>query len=73
MKYFTPKDMDNLTPIQGLNLAIQALNEPTNFDTGIINPKNPKKTLKSYQLIMFLEKVVNAHEQNQTESVHAPE
>lgn len=74
MKYYIPKDLNNLSPVQALNLAIQALNEPTNFDTYIVDPRNPKKTLKSYALIAFLERVVIANEpEDQTEPVHPAE
>jgi hypothetical protein len=72
MKYLIPKTLDQLSPLDALNLAIQALNEAPNFNTWIVDPKNHGKTLPSYRLIPYLEKVVKDYE-DQTEPVHPPE
>ena len=43
--------------LAALLLAIRALNRPANFDTGIPDPANPKRALRSYALIAQLEAV----------------
>ena len=43
--------------LDALLLAIRALNRPRNFDTGIPNPANEARTLRSYDLLPLLEAV----------------
>ena len=48
--------------LAALKSAIMALNQPRNFDTKLQDPDRPGRTLKSYDLIPRLEKVVRKYE-----------
>jgi hypothetical protein len=48
--------------LEALQLAIRAMNNTPSFDTGIVNPARPNRTLRSYDLLPMLEAAVRAAE-----------
>lgn len=54
----TLEQVPPITPVEGLRLAIRAMNHVPNFRTGIPDPKRAGRQLRSYDLIPMLEAIL---------------